>query len=419
MARLEEEQLEQIARIVDLVLQRREEEQSAQKSRTNRMFDLMLEHWGATTVVFALAALLAASLFYGASPFFYVKKLAIEDAEVSAKQEKHAYEANLARRYHQLGLRLLDQGLWTAADLEFKRAEQLDPNNLQIALARRNVAIFKEVPADEYDPALVELRLLHFFNDRSEEEADKPPLISDPHALARLGDIYRLNQDARKARARYESALRKRPQLAHAHAGLAQLSLDQKDYPGAFRHYEKALELSPSNSVYLANLGSAFLESGDAGKAIPVLRRAIALDPNLLVPYLDLARAFRHKRDHRQSWRIMKYLLSSFDQAALFKPEGKNARLWVFAIGDRQFLLATTAAKTAYIHASSALSAHLAGRRNAAEEVAGRISWAPGHEFDVRSAVEAEALQLLKGQPEHEERIRAFFKLPTYARAQR
>src|SRR5688572_5714061 len=111
---------------------------------------------------------------------------------------------------------------------------------------------------------------------------------TEPLAWAGLSYLYSLNElfslvpggDAvPRGKAAALKALALDETLAEAHVALADITVNEWDYPGAKRSYERALELNPNlpdahihYSWYLATFGSE-------DEAIAALKRGVALDP--------------------------------------------------------------------------------------------------------------------------------------------
>jgi tetratricopeptide (TPR) repeat protein len=103
-------------------------------------------------------------------------------------------------------------------------------------------------------------------------------------ALTHLEDIWQGWTDdrpgsLREAQERIESALQKAPQLAEAHAAMAQLQLLLARHDAALEAAEKAVAIKPNEADNQALLAMILLYSGRSPEAVTTIKRAMRLSP--------------------------------------------------------------------------------------------------------------------------------------------
>jgi len=142
---------------------------------------------------------------------------------------------------------------WKAAEENFKRAIELDPNYVT---GHFYYAFFLLV-MKRYDEALSEVR----------RALELDPLSTGANYV--LIDILWSTQQYDRAIAQAKEMLNIDPNPSYAYFQLGQCYLARKMYAEAIAHYQKAIELGHFNS--LAELAAAYVLSGDIMKAREIL----------------------------------------------------------------------------------------------------------------------------------------------------
>lgn len=101
------------------------------------------------------------------------------------------------------------------------------------------------------------------------------------------------DNDPKVAIEKAERAVAEYPELAPAHALLAELYVQDHRYQDAITASRRALELDPEQTVAQSILGRALFWEGDYEAAVKELRTAIQQEPKQLVAYPLLSRALR------------------------------------------------------------------------------------------------------------------------------
>jgi Tfp pilus assembly protein PilF len=104
-----------------------------------------------------------------------------------------------------------------------------------------------------------------------------------------LGIAFETRGRTAEAEAEYRAALQSRPSHAAAHNNLGRLLLAQGAVPQAAAEFRAALRTRPDHPDALYNLGRALMASGQTRDAVQQWKRAIAARPDSVVIALDLA----------------------------------------------------------------------------------------------------------------------------------
>jgi tetratricopeptide (TPR) repeat protein len=304
------EEIERITRVVLAVLDAKGAQRSEERSRAARLRDFLLTNWPVTTLLLSVAALGIAAFFYDASPGYYFKQLAISDRELDAKEQQFAYEQAMAEKHIALGRALLDQGRFKDAGAAFTEALGFDKHSVEARLGKFKAEFFSPSSEKQFDPAVVEQRIATLFMNLGtggvydmSQMSDTQTFalltnpgsrgVYDPHALTALGDLmFEAGRDD-EARFYYGRAIALRPELAHAHAGLAAIAFEENDFATAAEAMQKAHDLAPSHPDYRTNLAAALLYAGRHVDAIDHYQEIFKIDQEKLSPYLECALAFR------------------------------------------------------------------------------------------------------------------------------
>ena len=98
-----------------------------------------------------------------------------------------------------------------------------------------------------------------------------------------------------------EEAIRLAPDLADAHAALAQMLFAANDNLGAARSVVQSLALGPSQPNACSLVGALFAEMGDDAPARRFLQLTTALEPRLVVARINLARLLSLLGEHAEA----------------------------------------------------------------------------------------------------------------------
>jgi tetratricopeptide (TPR) repeat protein len=95
----------------------------------------------------------------------------------------------------------------------------------------------------------------------------------------------------------YQRTLEQQPDYAPAHANLARLLAANGKLDEAIAQYRQALKTDPNSVEALANLGNALVSKGQLAEAVSCYRSALQLDPNSAVIHFNLSVALTRLGD--------------------------------------------------------------------------------------------------------------------------
>ena len=96
----------------------------------------------------------------------------------------------------------------------------------------------------------------------------------------------------------YRTALKLKPDSAHARLNLGAIYLEQKKFDEAIVECEEAAKLNPKEPKAYANAGVAHVNAGRPDKAVPFFKWAIRLDPKNALYRRDLGHAYGAMKQH-------------------------------------------------------------------------------------------------------------------------
>ena len=96
----------------------------------------------------------------------------------------------------------------------------------------------------------------------------------------------------------YRTALKLKPDSAHARLNLGAIYLEQKKFEEALAECEAASKLDPKEPRAYANAGVAHVNAGRPDKAVPFIKWAIKLDPKNALYRRDLGHAYSAMKQH-------------------------------------------------------------------------------------------------------------------------
>jgi tetratricopeptide (TPR) repeat protein len=248
-------------------------------------------------------------------------------------------------KHMQRGDRYFKEGRYNEALIEYKNVVQVDPKD----------------PDGHYKLALAYLKVgglgnvRHGFAELSKTVEFKPDL-SD--AQLRLGELYLLSGDTKRARERAEIALELEPDSPEGQILLGKSHVLAKELDEGITALRKALELEPKRIATYIDLAVAYLAKHDTASAAHVLSQALQADPTSVTAHIaagDFAltqqQAAEAEAHYKQAvelqpnslplrFRLGKFYTATqkldqaeatFTEAALLKPEDEAAAL---ALGD-------------------------------------------------------------------------------------
>lgn len=197
-----------------------------------------------------------------------------------------------SRAFRELGEAYMGQGQYTKALIEFKKAEQLYPQDPYLQNNLGLVYMAKREP---------DLAIIHF-QEAIELKPDYTP------ALNNLGTAYLDKEDWHAAIDCFERAAKDlvymTPHFPLTNLGFAYYKLG--DYNKAIGYSQDAIDISPNFPKAHHNLGLACMAAGRHADAIDALERAAALAPAEAQIHFDLGRAYRLGGEYRKSYESFK-----------------------------------------------------------------------------------------------------------------
>jgi len=179
-------------------------------------------------------------------------------------------DPGLAEPHAALGyIKYVHERDWTAAEQEFKRAIELNPN---YATAHHWYSDYLKW-SGRHAEAVVEIR--------KAQQADPLSLIIQTTA----GHAFYVGRQYDQAAEQYQKALDLDPNFAYAHSGLGHLHIQNGGFQAAIEEFEKALALSGNAPVYIYSLGYAYARAGNKFEAqkrieeLKQLRKRRFVDP--------------------------------------------------------------------------------------------------------------------------------------------
>jgi len=150
-----------------------------------------------------------------------------------------------------LGMQLDAFGLRDAAEIAYRNARQLAPDDFRWAYYLALLYEAQSRPEEAIDAFLVALAL-------------RPDYVA---GLARLGDVYLLQGRSNEARQRFDRGLELDATCAQCLVGLGRLSLQDQEYERAATQLEQALTIAPWAATIRYPLAQAYRALGRDGEA--------------------------------------------------------------------------------------------------------------------------------------------------------
>jgi tetratricopeptide (TPR) repeat protein len=230
-----------------------------------------LTNWALVSFLFAVGAAVFVKVRYQVDYF--------EDARTISTTR------NLSSFYQAMGDRLVLAQEWAEAEAAYRKAVEINPNNVEARFAIAKAQVFQPAEGERWTvPEIVRERLdylLQLF-------PDDPQLY-----LMRAFEWEELRGQPDSARVYYQRALHRNPSLAVAHVSLSYLDMQRGDIASAQRRLESALRLEPRSVTANNNLGYLNLLRGNYARAVQYLSASYA-ESGRLITAINLGNAYRH-----------------------------------------------------------------------------------------------------------------------------
>jgi putative PEP-CTERM system TPR-repeat lipoprotein len=228
-------------------------------SRTNAVAALL-----ATLIVFGCGADKPESMLASAKDF-----LAKNDNKAAVIQLKNALQnnPNLGEARFLLGKALLDGGNPTAAEVELRKAKELDYSADQVTPVLAS-ALLMLGQARKITDDLAKIQLTS-----PESKADLQTTVG--HANLMMGKI-------ESAQSAYATALTAFPDYAPALVGQARIRAGKRDLPGALTVLDTALEKSPRHYEAWQLKADILYAQGNAKESLAAYRKTLEIKPDLV-----------------------------------------------------------------------------------------------------------------------------------------
>jgi len=230
-----------------------------------------------------------------------------------------AKNPNAWMAHDNLGRYLVEQGRFTEADAEYRKAIEIRPNdhiayydlglkaaiqgNLDEAMDNFNktLDLCPSFAMARYQMGNVFARegnLDDAIHEYREALKSIPEFVMGhfnlANTLARKGNLDEAIEE-------YNRTLENDPDYAPAQAGLGRMFAAKGDIDAAIQHYRIALALDPNSVEAIANLGNALVSKGRLDEAITCYRLALQLDPNSPVLHFDLSVALARQGNTKEA----------------------------------------------------------------------------------------------------------------------
>ncbi len=236
-----------------------------------------------------------------------------------------ANSRRLAEFYCCLGDRFMTLSEWDAAEDAYRKALEINRNNLDATYGIVKAEVFQPVGKEhEPAPAVISTKLKYL--------AARFP---DDHQVDYLKGLFAWkNGDSVQAKQLWESSAKKyervRKRLGRddmeegfvgAYVMLGNLSLVDNDLPNAIKHTELAVRIAPDHPTAVNNLGYCYLLSGRDADAVKFLSQAFNASSAVLTA-LNLGDAYLNAGDLDQALYYHQYALKTLND-----PKNENERL--------------------------------------------------------------------------------------------
>jgi|GEM_PF-4335162 len=367
-------QRQQLARLLASLAPPRERRKPPASGLSGAL-DWLTGHWALVTLGLSALTLILVWI-WGASPLHPVLKIIEEQKDWHRKQEKQDLTRIMADRLVIMGQEFLNEGLYPAAQEQFKEVLNLDPTHVGAQLGLLKSEVYKLFQG-EYNPAVIDKRLkvidkIIQEDNRAKKIPADPRTLADPHVLVYKGDLHVILGEYDEALKVYRQAFERAPDLAQAYfkSGWAHEQLGNDDQ--AVDMYAEAVKKSPLNRDYLNNLAGAYGRTGRSDLALATYQRVNQVDPQFVLPYLEMAlnlRAWGHLEAAWENFRVAAALLEDPQATAA----GSNRGPWAFKSAAGQVYLHDLKEKQVLVLLNLAATLYLLGQDSEAQHTLTRV----------------------------------------------
>jgi protein O-mannosyl-transferase len=220
------------------------------------------------------------------APEFYLSYINRGAAEQQAGNLDAAYASfekaislrKLGNTYGQLGQIAAKQGHLYVAIGEFKKGIAIDPDDPELHNGLGQVYTAQ----NQFEQAIVEYETALALMESSKNTYEKLSRRIGPRrdvVLVRLGIVYGIQKNHRKAVEYYEQAIEENPFYADAHYNLGVALGNIKERDRAIEEYRKAISIDPAMMQAHANLGILLANAGRREEAIEAFQKLLKVDP--------------------------------------------------------------------------------------------------------------------------------------------
>lgn len=202
-----------------------------------------------------------------------------------------------------------------AADEQFAKALQLDPNNAVSHCGKAVVFLNRlETAAD----ATERKKLLRDAGRECNKALDADARVVEAHYL--LGKVYREEGRFDLAEQAFTGATRLDPDYSNAFAALGAVQSQREEYAQAAESLKKAISLNANNSLAYFARGEMYAKQGQPDRAVKEYNMSIYKNPNHDFVHIALGKADESLGDHVAAIR-------EFEEALKVKPNNPDAYL--------------------------------------------------------------------------------------------
>jgi Tfp pilus assembly protein PilF len=298
-------------------------------------------------------------IFFGADPFYPIKKWASASKEINALLEKRAYEQELSGSYVDLGNSLLLVEKFSDAEDAFNRALKCNPygKEAEYGLAKSHLLSFSL--KNEFDPQVISRRIELLRKSMPDKnKIDAPVAFAEARlAFAEDGSIDTVIKILK-------SAIKEAPGYAAANNLMGLAYIRSGDFQNAITSFGLACAHAKYNIDFLMNLANAYELSGNIPSADSVLFLCQKIDCEFFSTYLEIVRfqlVYHLNLNSPYIREIVLSIIDQFERDSLFNsPKNKDISL-EYKVDAGSLKIKSWASKKAYCLQMSLLWQYLHG----------------------------------------------------------
>lgn len=294
-----------------------------------------------------------------------------EQEEWRRQQEKLELTRTMADRVYNIGQEFLNEGLYVAAQGEFKEVLKLDPTNVQAQLGLLKSEVFNLFQG-EYNPVIIDKRLRVIEKVLESENRQPSTKREDPHVLVFKGDLQFILGEYQEAQKYYETAIACDPQVSQAYFKLGWVYEQNGELEEAVKMYQAAADRSRLNRDYLNNLASAYGKTGRYAEAMATYQQLHRVDPQFILPYLEMGLDLRSWGKTEKSLQMFKQTIALLENQQSASLE-RNQAAWAFNSKQGQVYLNDLSEKQRYAYLSAAATSYLTGQKAEAKNLLQKV----------------------------------------------